>query len=220
MELELSKVTALITRDADLGRELLIFEHPTAGFQLPAGTVEPDKSPEAAVLRETAEETGLTDVKIAAHLDTLQHPLAPDERMVFKRCLLQASPGKYGTLYKSIVLNRGVTVRVIGCEDDYVRVTYPQYALERGELVVVSSKTGWLQRQLLTDNVQRHLYHLNALQPTPTQWRVKTDGHCFKLFWVPLAHEIGLISGQQCWLDQVRDRLLPAPVTRRAFMSR
>lgn len=40
----LHKVTGFVTR----GRELLVFRHPTAGVQLPAGTVEAGETPEAA----------------------------------------------------------------------------------------------------------------------------------------------------------------------------
>ena len=52
------KVTALITRPGPAGPELLVFEHPHAGVQLPAGTVEEGESFEAAAMREAWEETG------------------------------------------------------------------------------------------------------------------------------------------------------------------
>lgn len=51
------KVSAFITR----GEELLVFtqpEHPEAGVQVPAGTMEPAEEPIVAALREAAEETG------------------------------------------------------------------------------------------------------------------------------------------------------------------
>ncbi|GAA4195108.1 NUDIX domain-containing protein [Streptosporangium oxazolinicum] len=56
--------------------ELLVFDHigvPEAGTQVPAGGVQPDESLEEAVLREVAEETGLTDVSIVG-------PIAVDDR--------------------------------------------------------------------------------------------------------------------------------------------
>jgi 8-oxo-dGTP pyrophosphatase MutT (NUDIX family) len=58
------KVFAYITPadGADANRLLLVFEHvdfPEAGVQVPAGTVEPGEAPDAAVLREAHEETGL-----------------------------------------------------------------------------------------------------------------------------------------------------------------
>ncbi len=50
---------------------LLVFRQPAspeAGIQVPAGTVQDGESPEAAVLREAAEETGLRALEIEAYL--------------------------------------------------------------------------------------------------------------------------------------------------------
>ena len=47
----IEKVTAFITRETEYGCQLLLFEHPFAGIQIPAGTVEPSESPEKAVIR-------------------------------------------------------------------------------------------------------------------------------------------------------------------------
>lgn len=56
------KVLAYILRQRDGQRQLLVFEHrdhPDAGVQVPAGTVEPGEAIEAALLREIEEESGL-----------------------------------------------------------------------------------------------------------------------------------------------------------------
>lgn len=61
------KVFAYIT---SRGR-LLVFRHPlepSAGIQVPAGTVEPGEEPDAAVLREAWEETGLAGLKLTVFL--------------------------------------------------------------------------------------------------------------------------------------------------------
>ena len=72
------KVVAYITR----GDGLLVFTHrdiPEAGVQVPAGTVEMDETPGAAVLREVHEETGLT-------------PTAVRNTAFLGRCLWKAGP--------------------------------------------------------------------------------------------------------------------------------
>lgn len=61
------KVLAYITR----GDELLVFTHPAspeAGIQVPGGTIEDGESPEAAVLREAFEETGLPGLRLVRFL--------------------------------------------------------------------------------------------------------------------------------------------------------
>jgi 8-oxo-dGTP pyrophosphatase MutT (NUDIX family) len=50
---------------------LLVFRHrdfPEAGIQVPGGTMLPEENPQAAVLREAAEETGLSELKIVSML--------------------------------------------------------------------------------------------------------------------------------------------------------
>ena len=61
------KVFAYITHQ----QRLLVMAHPhvpEAGIQVPAGTLEPGESPEAGVLREAWEETGLDDLRCVAYL--------------------------------------------------------------------------------------------------------------------------------------------------------
>lgn len=57
---------------------LLVFSHPAApeaGIQVPAGTVEPGERPEAAVLREACEETGLSDLELSGFLGEQIRPM-------------------------------------------------------------------------------------------------------------------------------------------------
>jgi len=55
------KVCAYILHEGDTELELLVFEHldGEAGVQIPAGTVEGNEKPEAAVHRELSEESGV-----------------------------------------------------------------------------------------------------------------------------------------------------------------
>ena len=67
MRLVKQKVFAYITHND----HLLVFNHPfapEAGIQVPAGTIEEGEHPEAAVLREAFEETGLADLTLDCFL--------------------------------------------------------------------------------------------------------------------------------------------------------
>lgn len=66
------KVAAYVYRPgADKSGRLLVFTHrdyPEAGVQVPTGTVEPNEETADAVLREVAEESGLTTCRIVRRL--------------------------------------------------------------------------------------------------------------------------------------------------------
>ncbi len=58
---------------------LLVFEHaayPDAGIQVPAGSIEPDETPEQGVMREAYEETGLEGLKIVEYLAEVKRDLS------------------------------------------------------------------------------------------------------------------------------------------------
>jgi 8-oxo-dGTP diphosphatase len=61
-------------------RELLLLahpEHPEAGLQVPAGTIEAGESPEQAAIRELTEETGLDAFHIHAFLGEATYDMRP-----------------------------------------------------------------------------------------------------------------------------------------------
>jgi 8-oxo-dGTP pyrophosphatase MutT (NUDIX family) len=60
---------------------LLVFRHsdfPAAGIQVPGGTLLPDENPEAAVLREAGEETGLAGLEVVDFLGEQVRSLAAE----------------------------------------------------------------------------------------------------------------------------------------------
>jgi 8-oxo-dGTP pyrophosphatase MutT (NUDIX family) len=86
-------VTALITRPRPDGPELLVFEHPSAGVQLPAGTVEEGESFEAAALREAWEETGALGLQLVRELAVLR--TRGEERHLFHLRATVAMPDEW-----------------------------------------------------------------------------------------------------------------------------
>ncbi|MEU3057378.1 NUDIX hydrolase [Streptomyces griseus] len=75
---------------------LLVFDHldfPEAGTQVPAGGIAPGEDPERAVLREVAEETGLTGARVVRRIavDGRAHPETGQPRLT-TFLLLDAPP--------------------------------------------------------------------------------------------------------------------------------
>ncbi|WBB53235.1 NUDIX domain-containing protein [Verrucosispora sp. WMMD573] len=71
------RVAVYVVRDTLTGPELLVFDHrdqPEAGTQVPAGGIEAGEPLEDAVLREVAEETGVTAVTVRTSLGVQQRP--------------------------------------------------------------------------------------------------------------------------------------------------
>ena len=86
------KVVAYIIRQ---GR-LLVFVHPDeafdeSGLQVPAGTVRPGELPEAAVLREAHEETGIDGLRVERFLGVAEYDLRPYADAVHVRHFFQLS---------------------------------------------------------------------------------------------------------------------------------
>lgn len=72
------KALCYVVRD---GR-LLVFRHVDAspeevGLQVPAGSVRPGETPEAAALREGREETGLTGLRVVRPLGVVEYDITP-----------------------------------------------------------------------------------------------------------------------------------------------
>ncbi|MFE6747754.1 NUDIX domain-containing protein [Kitasatospora purpeofusca] len=95
------KALAYVVRD---GR-LLVFRHTDHGYeevgiQVPAGSVRPDETPEAAALREAREETGLTALTIVRKLGETEYDLTPyryeiQHRHVFHLALAEPTPERW-----------------------------------------------------------------------------------------------------------------------------
>jgi 8-oxo-dGTP pyrophosphatase MutT (NUDIX family) len=67
-----SKAVPVVTRRTGTAKEILVFEHPTAGVQLIKGTIELGEASEAACLRELHEESGISNARIERFLGSWQ----------------------------------------------------------------------------------------------------------------------------------------------------
>ncbi len=208
----IEKVSAFITRETAAGRELLVFAHPDplAGIQVPAGTVDPDEAPGHAVLRETWEESGLSAVRIVQSLPafTIDLPAgcyALIQPTTYRQAPAPDAPAQDIGLGRGTIMPRGSYLSLQRFLGEWAQVTCEQ---DNPPLQSVFT-TGWLPVHLLASRLQRTLYHLEILEPTPETWEhLAEDRYLFRYSWLPLVPRPRLGEGQDLWLDQIYERLL------------
>ena len=204
MEPIAEKVTAFVTRVVQTpvpgrGVELLLFEHPRNGIQLPAGTVEADEPHAVAAAREAAEETGLLDLPPGRFLTAVSEWLPHDHYLVTTTTRVYARPDMTSFDWASI--RNGILVHRHRTEGDFAHITFVERD-ERADPPYVSYQiTGWMPSAVLTRQVTRYFYHFPYHGQTPETWPVDIDNHRFRLFWAPLAELPPIVASQRWWVD-------------------
>ncbi len=210
----LAKVTAMITRPGANAPELLVFRHPHAGIQLPAGTVEADEPIEIALLREVQEETGLTQVQIKSCLDIQITNLDDNWRLVTQTTALRIGPAADAPEL-GFGLSRGCWVEQTDQVNGFAQVIYEEMDLNAEMPIPRVRISGWLPAAGLAHRLERHFFHLTLTAPTPDSWDVLSDGgHTFHLFWTPLIPRPQLVAGQNKWLDLICQQRQPQELPR------
>jgi 8-oxo-dGTP pyrophosphatase MutT (NUDIX family) len=194
----LEKVTAFVTRPTPGGDELLLFQHPHAGIQIPAGTVEEGEAVEAAALREAQEETGLEDFTLRRLLATADDPLPPDHVVTCKNAAIRTRPEATSWIWTYI--RRGIRVQRHRQRNGFSQITYQETERQADADYVTFQLTGWVADDTLTLISRRYFYHLEFHASTPASWVVHTDQHDFTLFWAPLTTLPAIHPAQRGWL--------------------
>lgn len=195
----LRKVTAFVIRTFPTGKELLLLRHPFAGYQLPAGTVNLNETPENAVVREVAEETGLKNVPISTalgHRDTL---LPPDRAVLIHPTRIFSRPDPAS--FDWIEVNHGLWVDVFRKQDGYTQIRYQEPDNYPDIHYITYEFTGWVPDEVLSQTQRRYFFLLNFSGRTPVSWKVNSDWHTFTLSWEPLDDLPQIVSPQDSWLE-------------------
>lgn len=199
--LYLEKVTALITRPGASGLELLLLQHPTAGIQLPGGTVEENEPIEAAVWREVGEETGLTDLRLQRTIGCLEEVLPPSRLVVLHRTRVYSQPES--SSFDWAEFRRGIPVQFERACGEFIQVTYREGDRYPDETFTTYQITGWVPAHALTHLTRRHFFHLILISQARNRWSVFSDNHTFEHFWAALNNLPTLIQPQQEYLEYV-----------------
>ncbi|MBN1978804.1 MAG: NUDIX domain-containing protein [Anaerolineae bacterium] len=196
----IEKVTAFVTRQREGERQLLLFEHPDAGVQIPAGTIEIEESPERAVLREAAEETGLTEFSALRYLGCAERELPAGQRVMARSTTVYARPD--ATSFDWAHLRRGIPVVLTGrSADGFTQVTYEELDRVPDPQYVTMCITAWVPDDALAGSQRRHFFLLAFDGQTDERWTVFTDNHAFTLFWASLTDLPEIVHPQDEWLD-------------------
>lgn len=195
------KVTAFIVRENSGIKELLVFKHPTAGTQIPAGTVERGETIEVAVKREAYEETGLQLVEIQEHLGCVENELAETERVIAETTEVYIEPHSNAMPYAQ-KLNRGLTVNYHAKQDRFTHISYMEYDRHPNPTCIRTNITGWIPNENLSEKKRRHFFLLTTQAETADAWALQSDGgHIFSPYWTPLSPKPEIIPPQNRWLD-------------------
>jgi len=210
----LGKVTAFIIRRNHAHSELLVFAHPTAGIQVPAGTVEEGETFEYAVLREVHEETGLEQVRLVKMLVESSYSLKGN-----KQAFLQTTPlfSELSLTSASVdigygdgsLFRRGMVVSLNREVEGWSEIVHEEYDLNVSPPKTQFSVRGWVPAHYLTARQTRRFFLLTPTQETPETWELLAEGrYLFRLYWVPLVPKPQLMAPQNEWLNIVYDQLL------------
>jgi 8-oxo-dGTP pyrophosphatase MutT (NUDIX family) len=192
------KVTCLITRTSSLGSELLLFKHPNAGIQIPAGTVEPGEEIEPAARREAYEETGLDALVLVRLLGKIDDPPPTGRILIATPTPVYSRPLKGS--FDWAHFRRRLAVEVLRHTEGFTQVRYEEPDRYPDPKYTTYSITGWVPDDALTDQRIRHFYRFEAPGETPDQWSVATDNHIFELFWAPLDNLPAIANRQAGWV--------------------
>lgn len=210
------KVTAFITRTGRQGQpQLLLFQHPQAGVQLPAGTVDEGEAWATAVLREAYEETGLTHLTIHRYLGKIENELAAGEAILNQDSHIFSQPDVQSIPFAPL-FTRGMTFavgeRVEEGNGRFYHITYTEYDQLPNPTHITLTIDGWLPEERLSWRKSRHYVHLHCHEETADRWSLPGDrSHLFTPFWADLQPKPAIISPQNRWLDHVYDQLFSKP---------
>lgn len=204
--MKLKKVTAFITRNNNGQQELLLFKHPHAGIQIPAGTVEANERTDTAALREAFEESGLKNLKIKCEIGILRTQLPDNKYVITQKTGVFSRPDLKS--FNWATFRRGITVEYKDREKDcFIHIQYCEYDDIDNPTYVTYQILGWIPKNCISKEIERHMYHLVVQGETKDFWEIDADNHVFHFFWAPINRLPNIVAPQNEWVDYVQNEL-------------
>ena len=183
----IQKVTAFCVREG----ELLVFDHPTAGTQLPAGTVDPGEDPRDAVAREFTEETGIPEPIVGRCIGVIEEQVA-----AHRAYLLNPALDAEGT-----EIPRGWPVLLDGANPgERMDIRHEVWDWDERPPRLLEQRLATAPHTSLTQRVRRHFYLLDTLEERSEPWRQSSDRSTWQVRWAPLEETLRLAGEQDRWL--------------------
>jgi 8-oxo-dGTP pyrophosphatase MutT (NUDIX family) len=199
----IEKISAFILRSRNNKPEILIFEHPKAGLQLPAGTVELNEKPEEALFREVEEETGLKKIEIVKKIGEEHNFTSADEAYLLQTMRCFGWPAQ-SAQRKGPLFTRGMPFQVFERKVGFTHVLHVEYDLNKVPPEELEQIDGWLPSEMLTQEIRRYFYIVRVNEETAPSWSQLSDrGYTFKLKWIRLDPKPSLVAPQVGWLDHL-----------------
>jgi 8-oxo-dGTP pyrophosphatase MutT (NUDIX family) len=192
------KVTCFITRQAGMHTELLLFNHPYVGVQIPAGTADPGEDPEIAARREAAEESGLEGLVLLQKLHVLQDPPPEGMLLTSQPTPVYSRPDPHSMDWAHF--RHGLPVERLRQSAGFIQVRFAEDDQFIDPHYTTYNITGWVPETALTDQRIRHFYLFRAVKPAPERWELSVDYTVFQLFWSRLDDLPPIVSPQDRWL--------------------
>jgi 8-oxo-dGTP pyrophosphatase MutT (NUDIX family) len=198
------KVTALITCRWAKEDYLLVFQHPFAGIQIPAGTVEAGEDIVVAARREAWEETGLTELGEGVYLGQKEEALPTGKALIAVTSVAYSRPDS--TSFNWATIRNGIAVQVEREESGFTQVTYEEWDRMDDPQYITFRITGWVPSHVLCQRPQRHFFHFETPADPTKRWEISTDHHRFQLFWASLSALPQIVYTQAGWVSMLRPR--------------
>jgi 8-oxo-dGTP pyrophosphatase MutT (NUDIX family) len=197
----MEKVTAFIT----FNNLILLFKHPTAGIQIPAGTVELNENPIDAVQREIKEETGLVKLNYKQMIGTQTISLEKNSLVIDKNTEVYSQPDN--TSFNWANFRRGIYVEKLKEKNDYLQVSYIEYDDIYKKNYITYQITGWIPKNTISNELKRYFFHFSVDEVTQNNWTIYSDNHLFNLFWADMNSLPNIVEPQNSWIKYCKEIL-------------